>query len=297
MPIAKRPSSITLPANNPQQDNLFGFLCRHFAHIPSEVWQARLLDGKIHWQDGSEATLDSEFKPSKRLHYYREVESEPNIKAAHKILFQNEHFLIADKPHFLPVTPGGRFVNECLLERVRQESNFPDLVCAHRIDRLTAGLVLLAINKNSRSQYIELFKNKEIHKTYYAVADISKLKTNPLPQEWKLANRITRSMPKFRFQQGEGEVNARSHIKLVAIHGNLGQFELTPITGKTHQLRLHMAHIGAPILNDPLYPNLLPLESDQEQKQLQLLAKKLSFTDPITQKYHSFSSEISLSHW
>jgi tRNA pseudouridine32 synthase / 23S rRNA pseudouridine746 synthase len=297
MSIALRPSFISLPPQNKGWGSLLDFLCDQFPHIERTIWQSRLRDGKLQWRDGDIVTSGAKFEANRTLSYYREVQDEPIIKGAHKILFQNEHFIIADKPHFLPVTPGGKYVNECLLERLRIESDRADIVSAHRIDRTTAGLVLLSTNVQSRSAYCQLFMDGAIEKRYFAVANISNLHSAVLQQHWQVENRIVRSEPKFTFRQTEGVVNARSNIRLLNSKDELGMFELSPITGKTHQLRLHMMSIGAPILFDSFYPHLLPEQGDNEEKPLQLLAKELSFVDPLTQIKHHFFSEFTLKYW
>lgn len=297
MSIAARPSFITLPPHNKGWGSLLDFLSSQFPHIERTIWQSRLRNGKLQWQGGDIVTPDAKFEANRTLSYYREVPQEPIIEGAHKILFQNEHFIIADKPHFLPVTPGGKFVNECLLERLRLECELPDIVSAHRIDRTTAGLVLLSTNAQSRSAYCRLFMDGAINKRYLAVANISDIQPSVLPQEWLVENCIVKSEPKFTFRQTEGPVNARSKVTLLNIKDQLGMFELSPITGKTHQLRLHMMSLGAPILFDSFYPHLLPEQADNEEKPLQLLAKELSFVDPLTQIKHHFCSELTLKYW
>lgn len=297
MSIATRPSYITLPPQNKGWGSLLDFLCCQFPHIERTLWQSRLRDGKLKWRDGEIVTPGAKFEANRTLGYYREVQNEPIITGAHKILFQNEHFIIADKPHFLPVTPGGKYVNECLLERLRLECDLADIVSAHRIDRTTAGLVLLSTNAQSRSAYCQLFMDGAIEKRYLVVANISAFHSPVLPQDWLVENRIVRSEPKFTFRQTEGIVNARSKISLINTKDQLGMFELSPITGKTHQLRLHMMSIGAPILFDSFYPHLLPEQGDNEEKPLQLLAKELSFVDPLTQIKHHFCSELTLKYW
>jgi tRNA pseudouridine32 synthase/23S rRNA pseudouridine746 synthase len=297
MSIATRPSSITLPPQNKGWGSLLDFLCEQFPHIERSMWQSRLREGKLQWRGGGVVGTGAKFEANRTLNYYREVQQEPVIKGAHKIIFQNEHFIIADKPHFLPVTPGGKYVNECLLERLRRECDLPDIVSAHRIDRHTAGLVLLSTNAQSRSAYCQLFMDGAIEKHYLAVANTSALKHPVLQQDWRVENRIVRSEPKFTFCQTEGLVNARSNIKLLASKDELGMFELSPITGKTHQLRLHMMSIGAPILHDGFYPHLLPEQADDEEAPLQLLARELSFVDPLSGQQQHFSSELTLKHW
>jgi tRNA pseudouridine32 synthase/23S rRNA pseudouridine746 synthase len=311
MAIAKRPSHITLPSKNDQWATLLDYLAMKFPHISRDIWIARLTEGKMHWRDGETVNLDTAFIVNKTLCYYREVENDPIIPFKHDILYQNEHFLVACKPHFLPVTPGGKYVNECLLERLRQELDNPDIVPLHRLDRETAGLVLFSLNQKTRGIYSQLFEQKKISKNYHALANIKQLKI-PDSSNWDIANRLVKSLPRFLMEEGEGEINAHTKITLKERDNDIGLFNLQPITGKTHQLRLHMMKIGAAILNDKFYPTLLPEEilpttipKEIEQLRrlaiyqapLQLLAKKLEFIDPLTKQSFSFESPRQLSQW
>jgi tRNA pseudouridine32 synthase/23S rRNA pseudouridine746 synthase len=311
MAIAKRPSHITLPSKNEQWTTLLDYLVIKFPHISSDIWISRLTEGKMHWREGETVNLETAFIVNKTLCYYREVENEPIIPFKHHIIFQNEHFLVACKPHFLPVTPGGKYVNECLLERLRGETDNPDIVPLHRLDRETAGLVLFSLNQKTRGTYSQLFEQKKISKSYHAIANIKELNI-PTSSDWDIENRLVKSSPKFLMEEGEGDINARSRIKFITRDNELGLFHLEPITGKTHQLRLHMMKIGAAILNDKFYPILLPEETAPMIKPenieqlinlafykapLQLLAKKLEFIDPLTKESFSFESARQLSEW
>ena len=115
MAIASRPSKITLPQENKGWRTVLEFLVQHFPLIEDNVWRERIVKGKIHWLSGETINIETPFKASQILCYYREVQDEPKIPFSHKIIYQDEHILVADKPHFLPVTPGGKYVNECLL--------------------------------------------------------------------------------------------------------------------------------------------------------------------------------------
>ena len=290
MSKAARPSEITLPPVNQGWENLYQFLCSQFPRIAPDIWAARFRDGKIHWHNGDPVSMDAAFLPSRRLCYYREVVSEPVIAAAHQIVYQDNHILLACKPHGLPVIPGGEFVNECLLERLRRETGLEDIAPVHRLDRDTAGLVLFSINPHSRAAYYQLFAQGQIEKTYQAVATLPQmLQQTPLPQQFGLHNRLEKSQPRFLMQAVTGEPNAHSTLRLVARKEQLGLFQLTPHTGKTHQLRLHMQAIGCPILFDPYYPTLLA-KSAILAGPLQLLAQQLQFVDPISGKAQSFRS-------
>lgn len=297
MSIAARPSEITLPPVNQGWDNLYQFLCAQFPRIAPEIWAARLAEGKVHWHSGEIVSMQTPFLPSRRLCYYREVVAEPVVTAAHQIIYQDAHMLLACKPHGLPVIPGGEFVNECLLERLRRDTGLADIAPVHRLDRDTAGLVLFSLNPYSRPAYYQLFAQGRIEKTYQAVARLpGHLQLASLPQEFSVQNRLEKSQPRFLMQQVDGEPNAHSTLRLVQRQQQLGLFALTPHTGKTHQLRLHMQAIGCPILYDPYYPVLLP-KNQTLAGPLQLLAQQLRFVDPNSGHLHHFYSSRQLDSW
>lgn len=302
MSIALRPSEITLPPGS--WPTVLAFLCQHFHRIDATVWHERLALGKVHWFAGDAITADTQYQPGRRLCYYREVAQEPRIAAAHQILFQNEHIIVACKPHGLPVTPGGEFVNECLLERVRRDTGVADLAPVHRLDRDTAGLVLFSCNAQSRPLYYDLFASGQIDKQYRAVAPLAPA-AEPFwaaGQTWQVHNRLEKAEPRFVTQVVAGQPNARSTLALLA-QARLGSqavglFALTPHTGKTHQLRVHMAGIGAPLLGDSYYPVLLAKQpKDDMVMPLQLLAQQLSFVDPVDGCSRHFQSRRQLAAW
>ncbi len=296
MPIASTASEITLPPINQGWDNILDFLDFRFPSIGRDVWRERITQGKVHWYNGETVSLASKFRPSKRLCYYREVSKEPKIPFSHHTIYQNEHLLVLCKPHFLPVTPGGQYVNECLLERAKAQTGIKNLSPLHRLDKDTAGLVIFSTNPETRSQYHELFATRKIVKQYFAVALLDdKLGTLKPLKRWMIRNRLIESKTSFVMTEVCGAVNAESSIELIKREDNLGLFKLLPKTGKKHQLRKHMAGIGAPILNDPFYPKLLPKSEIQFDRPLQLLAQSLRFIDPISKTEKYFKSKRSLS--
>ncbi len=287
MGIAQHPSVVTMPNVAEPYPSLLGFLCERFPAIPREIWAQRIAEGKVLDENGQRLTLETEYVPLRRIFYFREVLCEPHIPFAEKILFLDHEILVACKPHFLPVTPGGRYVDECLLHRLRSSTGIEDLVPLHRIDRGTAGLVLFSVNKKSRGLYAGLFLNRQIEKTYQAVAACQPLQGRA---SWNVETRIERGEPGFRMKTAPGRVNASSAIKLVEVRGKLARFTLRPYTGKTHQLRIHMSGIGFAILNDRYYPELLAESADNFAAPLQLLAQSLRFKDPLSGRDREFSS-------
>ncbi len=294
MITSKQASKLSLPQLNPGVSSVLQYLVIKYPNISADVWQQRMQQGKVHWHDGALIHPDTDYRPQQRVYYYRELEREPSIPFEEKILFQDEHLLLAYKPHFLPVTPGGTYINECLQNRLRDKTGITSLQALHRLDRATAGLVLLSKRPDTRHAYHQLFTTRQIHKTYQAIASISN-GSDLVGKHWTVKNCIQRSSPTFLMALGNGKHNSHSTITCIEQSTNKALFELNPITGKTHQLRLHMQSIGMPILNDRYYPDLQAESADNYSQPLQLLAKKLSFIDPINQQHRTFSCTENLS--
>lgn len=291
---------------------LLEFLSERFPHIGAETWKSRIGDGKVRFGDGTAALALSKVGPGMEIRYFREVAAEPHVSDAHQILYLDDHILVACKPHFLPVVPGGKFVRECLLYHLMEETGLHGLSPVHRIDRHTAGLVLLSIHENERGRYQDLFKERQAEKEYLAnVRWISRPPSKegtpsaggapseagpPAENEisWELEGRIEKSGSTLRRELVEGTSNAFCRMSLLKRSGAYAGLALYPFTGKTHQLRLQVSQIGAAILNDPYYPDLLPEAPDDPARPLQLLSKSLRFRDPITQREHAFTSPRTL---
>ncbi|AZV32786.1 pseudouridine synthase [Cobetia sp. ICG0124] len=282
-----RPSKLSLPQINPGVATVLEYLLQKFPAIDEATWRERMATGKVHREDGALITPQTPYQPHLRVFYYREVVREPSIPFAERILHQDEHILVAYKPHFLPVTPGGLYVNECLQQRLRDSTGIEALQAVHRLDRATAGLVLCSLNPESRHRYHELFKSRNIHKTYQAIAETHSEETL-VGQQWEVKNRLEQAEQRFRFQVSEGEPNSHSLIRCVAQRGSRALFELHPITGRRHQLRVHMQSLGWPILNDRYYPELQPLSPDDYARPLQLLSKGFEFIDPVSGEERCF---------
>lgn len=281
------PSIVTLPPGAQPYPTIADFLAATFPVVSREAWRQRISEGKVLDDREQAITLQTPYRPGLRLTYFREVAAEPRIPFEAPVLFRDDHLLVADKPHFLPVTPGGRFVNECLLHRLRAETGIAELMPLHRIDRETAGLVLFSVNPGSRSAYHRLFREDRVEKQYRALA---RCPEPPEVREWRVENRLEKGRPAIQMRVADGDTNARSAIRLLEIRDGIGCFSLLPLTGKTHQLRVHMSGLGFPILNDRHYPVLLPRVPDDFENPLQLLACALRFSDPLSGDIHYFES-------
>lgn len=265
-------------------------LCAQFAAIDRAAWLDRMARGRVQDGDGRALTPTTPYRAGLCVRYWREVAHEAAIPLAEAIVHQDEHLLVADKPHFLPVVPAGRFVEETLLARLVRRTGNTALAPLHRIDRLTAGLVLFSTNPASRAAYQALFRERAIVKRYEALAP-------PLPElAFPLIrrSRIVAGEPFFRMREAEGSANSETRIELLARGDGDWRYALYPHTGRKHQLRVQMAALGAPIRHDPLYPQLQAAAADDYACPLQLLAQMLSFDDPLQGGRRQFESARTL---
>ncbi|MCK9813880.1 pseudouridine synthase [Pseudomonas sp. MAFF 302046] len=265
-------------------------LCDHFKAISREHWLDRIARGRVLDGQGQPIAIDLAYREGLRIHYFREVPDEKVIPVQESILYADEHLVVADKPHFLPVTPAGEYVEQTLLRRLIRRLDNPHLVPLHRIDRHTAGLVLFSANPETRSAYQALFPTRQIEKHYEAIAPA--LPELAFPRVHK--SRLVDGQPFFRMQEGEGPSNTETAIEVREQNGELWRYGLYPVTGKKHQLRVHMSALGAGICNDPFYPEVLPDAADDYANPLKLLAQGLRFIDPVTGQERTFDSRITL---
>lgn len=265
-------------------------LCERFPAIPRARWIERMARGRVMDGAGQVVTAETRHRVGLEVHYYREVEEEPAIPFDEAIVYADAHLLVADKPHYLPVTPAGTHVHETLLGRLVRRTGNTTLVPLHRIDRETAGLVLFSTNPDSRARYQALFRERRIEKHYEAVAPA--LPGGVFPQVRR--SRIVAGEPFFRMQEIEGEANSETRIEVLARGDGRWRYALAPVTGRKHQLRVHMAGIGAPITHDPLYPTLRHRAAGDYTAPLQLLAKRLGFVDPLSGVERCFTSGFAL---
>jgi tRNA pseudouridine32 synthase/23S rRNA pseudouridine746 synthase len=291
MGISRYPSCVSLPRIDRPYPPILDFFVQRFPGVGRGPWQERIAEGKVLDEGGVAISEETPYVPQMRLFYFREVAKEPLIPLEERILFENDEILVACKPPFLPVTPSGPYVNECLLHRLKTKTANPDLVPLHRIDRETSGLVLFSKNRETRGLYNNLFLTGRIEKTYEALAEADH---HPEASEWTVENRLVEAEDWFRMKVAPGLENSRSKIKLVDFRDNRGHFLLYPITGKKHQLRLHMSALGFPILNDRYYPELLPKQADDLDHPLQLIARRVKFIDPVSGREMEFESERKL---
>jgi tRNA pseudouridine32 synthase/23S rRNA pseudouridine746 synthase len=270
------------------------WLDSRFAQVSRETWVRRMEQGLVHDADGRPLGVEAPYVPHLRLSYYREVEAETLPSDAVRIIHLDDSLVVADKPPFLPVVPGGRFVRGCLLYLLEEQLGVRGLAPAHRLDRATSGVVLLTRRAEERSAYTGLFAQGRVERVYRAIA---KVPTRPTQRQWQVESRIVSGTPFFRRREVEGTPNAWTTVELVSWHAGFGHFILRPASGKPHQLRLHMVQLGWPILGDRLYPDLLPEAPDDPAAPLCLVAQRLAFRDPFSGAERVFESASRLGSW
>ena len=282
------PSCIGLPAG--AWHTITDFLVERFPAISREVWLERMANHLVVDEFGVPVTAGRPYPGHMRIYYYRAVGVEERIPFDEVILFQDAHLVVADKPHFLPVTPSGHFLQETLLVRLKKRLGIDTLIPIHRIDRETAGLVLFSVQPGERNAYQALFRNQAVTKHYEAIAPWGKDLAFPVVRQ----SRIVEGIPFFRQHEVPGKPNSETRIDVIEINGNHARYALSPVTGKKHQLRVHMNALGLPILNDRLYPPVFDTPDDDYSLPLQLLARSITFDDPISGQKRHFQSRFNL---
>ena len=269
------------------------FLSERLPRVARGEWLARLQRGDVLDDQGRVLSADAPFRANTRLYYFRQLDAEPVIPFEAQIVYQDDTLLVADKPHFLPVTPGGRYVQQTLLTRLKRATGIATLTPIHRIDRETAGLVLFSIRPADRNAYQSLFRERAVEKVYEAIAPFRQDLTLPLTRRSRMQERADAFMQME--EVAGGEPNAETLVTLMERLGESARYELRPRTGQKHQLRVHMSALGMPIYGDRIYPVLQPEEAAPDfSRPLQLLAREIAFVDPLNAERRRFVSGLAL---
>ena len=241
--------------------------------------EAMLAEGRFVADDGRPVRDDDPYGPHRFVWFHRDLRDEPEVPGELHVVHRDERLVVVDKPAFLSSIPRGGHVRQSVVVRLRAALDLPELSPLHRLDRVTSGLLMLATQRRWRGPYQSVFERREVHKTYWALA--------PLREDLSLPVVVRNHIRKERGQWQarvvpEAPVNAETLVELESqVEGGLGVYRLTPRTGRTHQLRLHLLGLGIPIVDDPLYPVVRDIDVDDFAHPLQLLAGELAFTDPV----------------
>lgn len=281
-------SCLVLPDG--QWPSLLDFLCQRFPHV-AHSWAQRLANGRVWDQHGQPLAADAPYRRGQRLWYFREVADEVVVPFAMDILYRDAHLLVVDKPHFLAAVPGGRHVQETALTRVRRLPGLAEAVPIHRLDRETAGVMVFCLDPASRGAYQRLFAQREVVKVYEAIGRWQPQLAQPCVHR----SRLVELPATFVMSEVPGAANSETQIRLLARRGAWAHYQLQPLTGKKHQLRAHLAALGAGIAHDPWYPVWqAPKAVDDFSRPLALLARSIAFTDPVSGQPRFFASQRQL---
>ncbi|NGP07892.1 pseudouridine synthase [Rhodococcus sp. 14C212] len=258
------------------------------ARVQEKVAAGEVVDGT-----GAAITGNTPYTAGRFVYLYRDPPVEERVPFEIDVLHRDEHLLVVDKPHFLATTPRGSWVAETALVRLRRELDLPELSPAHRLDRLTAGVLVFTVHAGARRAYQSLFDARRVVKEYEAVA--RHVPGMRFPRE--VRSRIVKERGVLQAREVRGESNALSRVELLETDAGLGRYRLLPRTGKTHQLRVHMNSLGLPILGDNLYPDVYDVAPQDYSRPLQLLARAVEFDDPYTGRRTRFASAGNLAAW
>ena len=287
-------SQVSLPKG--PWKTILDFLSERFPVLSKLEWEKRISDGDVIDSDGKPLSPDARYTPYRKLYYYRYLPNERPNPFHETILYQDDWLVVADKPHFLPVTPSGKYVSETLLVRLKNRLGIDTLTPIHRIDRETAGLVLFSVKPEGRDMYQRLFRENFVSKHYEAIAPYR----DDLAFPMRVRNRLAESDSFMRMHVVPGTPNAETEIGILKRKNDYAHYYLKPVTGRKHQLRIQMCSLGIPLLNDRIYPVHMPeavteeMQAEEYRYPLQLVAKSISFKDPVSQKPHHFESHYSL---
>jgi tRNA pseudouridine32 synthase/23S rRNA pseudouridine746 synthase len=244
---------------------------------------AKAIAGEVVDQHGAVLDPASVLPAGASVYLYRDLRDEVPVPFDIPVLYQDEGIVVVDKPHFLATMPRGRHVAQTALVRMRRELGLPELSPAHRLDRLTAGVLLFTARRELRGAYQTMFARGAVHKTYLARAAASPQVALPRVVQ----SRIIKRRGHLQAVEEPGEPNAETLVESISPDG---LYRLTPRTGRTHQLRVHMVSLGMPIHGDPLYPNVISVPDDDFSQPLQLLAQRIEFQDPVSGAHLRFVS-------
>lgn len=309
--VEELPTELT--PNSAAPATIADYLIARFYPNDPQIIHARFNTGEVRLDDGTILTSDSPYMPGERIWYFRELADEPQLPSDMPVLYEDEHVLAIDKPHFLPTTPRGSYIAQTALTKLRVREQNPLLIPIHRLDRPTAGVLLFAKTVEARRPFQMMFQHRQVSKTYRAVAPVP---ADPAATEQALSaqglqvrSHIQKIRDQLQVQQlseqecaAQGvEPNTLTTVKILRTFTPSAQaveewraeptlsekrewalYDLAPHTGKTHQLRAHLNLLGSPILGDVLYPRVLPDAPDRPEYPLQLLAYSLHFEHPIT---------------
>jgi 23S rRNA pseudouridine1911/1915/1917 synthase len=247
---------------------VLAFYVTSYRHSSTQQWQERIMLGQI-LLNGQPTTADTVLQGGQVLTYHRPPWQEPDVPLALDILHHDPQILVVAKPAGLPVLPGGGFVEHTLLWQIQQQ--YPQAAPIHRLGRGTSGLLLLAQTPTARAHLSAQMRQHQMGKTYRAL--IGATQPADLPNEFMIdqpIGKIPHPGLGYIYAATAQGLSAHSHVKVLQRSSDATLIDVTIYTGRPHQIRIHLASVGYPLLGDPLYgpggiPHLAPIDSNPER--------------------------------
>jgi 23S rRNA pseudouridine1911/1915/1917 synthase len=227
---------------------VLGYLARHYRHSTADVWGERIAAGEV-LVDGRAAVASAVLGAGQLLVWRRPPWEEPAVPLGFAVLFRDDDLLAVAKPRGLPTMPAGGFLTHTLLHVVQQR--FPEATPLHRLGRGTSGLVLFARTDRARSAVAAAWRDGTVIKRYRALVTGTPARDAfsveaPIglvahPRLDRVYAAVTRGKP------------ALTHVRVLAARDGQALVEATIPTGRPHQIRIHLAAAGHPLVGDPLY--------------------------------------------
>lgn len=277
------------PRNAAPWPTMRAWLIHKLAPSPADV-DDMLSRGAFVDDHGRPWTGREPYQPHTFVWFHRDLRDEPEVPGELTVLYRDERIVILDKPPFLSTIPRGRHVLQSAVVKARRALNLPELSAAHRLDRATAGVLLMTTERRWRAPYQTVFAEQRAEKVYLAIAPVDGTLSFPL----RVASHLVKRVGTLQAETLDEEPNAFTDIDLLEVRGDYGLYEVRPLTGKTHQIRAHFNQLGIPLLGDPLYPEVVPIEIDDFTTPLRLLAHSLAFDDPVDASRQHFTSQRNL---
>lgn len=276
-------------------------LVERLIHVDPDRVDAMLAEGRFVDESGAVLGPDTPYRGDRIVWFHRDLPVEATVPEPITVLYADERIVVADKPHFLSTIPRGRHVMQSAVVVLRDRLGLPELGAAHRLDRLTAGVLLLTTQRRWRAAYQTVFERRGVTKSYEAIAHDSAT-GSPAPlavgEERVVRSHLRKDRGVWQaYEVADAEPNAETAVRLLDRRAGRLRYDLRPHTGKTHQLRIHLLGLGTPIVDDPLYPEVRDVAVDDFSAPLQLLARTLSFTDPVDGTARHYTSERALAAW
>ncbi|MFE7420531.1 pseudouridine synthase [Rhodococcus sp. NPDC057529] len=253
-------------------------------------WLSLIDGGEVVDEHGRVVDRGTRYAPTRFVYFYRDPAPEIPVPFEIDILHRDDQLVVIDKPHFLATIPRGAHITETAVVRLRRTLDLPDLTPAHRLDRMTAGVLVFLIRPEDRRAYQELFVSQQVTKEYEAVAGHDPALEFPRT----IRSRIVKEHGIMTATEEPGEPNSETVVDLIETRDGRARYRLLPKTGRTHQLRLHMSSLGLPIEGDNYYPDFRRSEPGDFSTPLRLLARAIEFTDPRSGGVRRFESRRTL---